>query len=91
MEYYKKIQLKDGRECIIRSGTEEDGQGTLDNFILTHEQTDYLLTYADENTMTAEQEGLFLQKKADSETDGTGFSVIQLKSSSSCEELFCNR
>ena len=56
MEYYKKIQLKDGRECIIRSGTEEDGQGTLDNFILTHEETDNLLQYPDEIKYTVEDE-----------------------------------
>ena len=69
MKYLEMIKLKDGRECILRNGEERDGQTALDNFILTHEQTDYLLTYADENTMTAEQEGLFLQKKADSETE----------------------
>ena len=69
MKYLKTIKLKDGRECILRNGEERDGQAALDNFILTHEQTDYLLTYPDENTMTAEQEGRFLQKKTDSETE----------------------
>lgn len=69
MKYHKIIRLRDGRECILRSGEERDGQPVLDNFILTHEQTDNLLTYPDENTMTAEQEGRFLQKKADSETE----------------------
>ena len=69
MKYYKTITLKDGRECILRNGEERDGQAALDNFILTHEQTDYLLTYPDENTMTAEQEGQFLQRKTDSEAE----------------------
>lgn len=69
MKYHKIIRLRDGRECMLRSGEERDGQPVLDNFILTHEQTDNLLTYPDENTMTAEQEGRFLQKKADSETE----------------------
>ena len=69
MKYLKTIKLKDGRECILRNGEERDSQAALDNFILTHEQTDYLLTYPDENTMTAEQEGRFLQKKTDSETE----------------------
>lgn len=41
----------------------------LANFILIHEQTDYLLSYPDENTMTTEQESQFLQKKADSEIE----------------------
>ncbi len=66
MEYYKKIQLKDGRECIIRSGTEEDGQGTLDNFILTHEETDNLLSYPDEIKYTVEDEAKLMKTKLES-------------------------
>jgi len=69
MKYLKRIKLKDGRECILRNGEERDGQAALDNFILTHEQTDYLLSYPDENTMTAEQEGRFLQRKTDNEKE----------------------
>lgn len=69
MKYHKNITLKDGRECILRNGEERDGQAALANFILTHEQTDYLLSYPDENTMTAEQEGQFLQRKTDSEAE----------------------
>ena len=45
MEYRKTITLKDGRKCILRNGTEKDGKAVLDNFILTHEQTDNLLSY----------------------------------------------
>ena len=66
MKYYKKIQLKDGRECILRNGAENDAHSVLENFILTHEQTDYLLTYPDENTTTVEQEREYLKKKAES-------------------------
>ena len=66
MKYYKTIRLKDGRECTLRNGMESDGEAALANFIQTHEQTDYLLTYPDENTMTAELEGQFLKAKAES-------------------------
>ena len=69
MKYHKIIKLKDGRDCILRNGEERDGQAVLDTFILTHEQTDYLLSYPDENTTTAAQEGQFLQRKTDSETE----------------------
>ena len=69
MKYNKTIILKDGRECILRNGVAADGQTLLDVFIATHEQTDFLLTYPDEVTYTAEQEGEFLQKKADSENE----------------------
>ena len=65
MEYRKIIRLKDGRECCIRNGTREDGKAALENFILTHEETDFLLTYPEEITFTPEAEGNFLQKKAE--------------------------
>ena len=69
MKYHKIIKLRDGRECILRNGEASDAEAALANFILTHEQTDYLLTYPDENTMAVEQEGQFLQEKTDSETE----------------------
>ena len=65
MKYYKKIQLKDGRTCILRNGTAEDGKAVLDIFNLTHEQTDWLLSYPDENSFDAQQEADFLQAKTD--------------------------
>ena len=49
MKYNKTILLKNGMECYLRNGTENDGQAVLDNFNLTHGQTDYLLSYPDEN------------------------------------------
>ena len=69
MEYNKTIKLKDGRECILRNGTGQDGQAVFDVFNLTHEQTDYLLTYPDENSFTVEQECAFLQGKNESENE----------------------
>lgn len=66
MKYYKEITLKDGRKCVLRSGTENDGQEILNIFILTHEQTDYLLTYGDECTFTAEDEAEYLKVKEES-------------------------
>ena len=50
MRYNRKIVLKNGTECILRNGTESDGQAVFDNFNLTHEETDYLLSYPDENS-----------------------------------------
>ena len=69
MKYKEIILLKDGRECVLRNGLREDGQAALDNFILTHQQTDFLLSYPDECTMSAEEEGEFLQKKTDSDNE----------------------
>lgn len=69
MKYYKIVKLKDGRDCVLRNGEERDGQAALANFILTHEQTDYLLTYPDETTMTADEESQFLQNKTESDRE----------------------
>ena len=66
MEYSKTIRLKDGRECRLRNAAEQDGAAVLANFLLTHEQTDYLLSYPDEQHMTAEQEAQFLKEKTES-------------------------
>ena len=69
LEYRKAITLKDGRICILRNGTEKDGKAVLDNFILTHEQTDNLLSYPDESDITAEQEDQFLKNKIESDCE----------------------
>jgi RimJ/RimL family protein N-acetyltransferase len=66
MTYQKAIKLKDGRTCILRNGIAADGKAVLDIFNLTHEQTDWLLSYSDENRFDAQQEADFLQAKTDS-------------------------
>ena len=69
MKYSKNVTLKDGRTCIIRNGTEEDAEGVLSNFVITHGQTDFLTTYPDEVTFTLEQEKDYLKKKMESSQD----------------------
>ena len=66
LEYYKVIELKDNRKCCLRNGRKEDAKAVFENFKLTHSQTDYLLSYPEENTYNEEQEGEFLAKKSDS-------------------------
>ena len=63
LKYNKIILLKDGRECCLRNGTENDAQEVLDVFNLTHAETDYLLTYPDENSFTVEQEARSSRQK----------------------------
>ena len=69
MKYRKTIELKDKRLCTLRNGTSSDGEAALANFLLTHEQTDYLLTYPEETTFTAEQESVFLRSKTESASE----------------------
>ena len=66
MEYSKQIVLKDGRTAVLRHGVEADGGAVFENFYRTHGETDYLLSYPDENSITAEKEGKFLKRKAES-------------------------
>ena len=67
MKYQKIIILKDGRECLLRNGRAEDGREALEAFNLAHEETDYLLTYTDEKSFTAEEESRYLEAKTESE------------------------
>ena len=69
MKYNMTITLNDGRTCVLRNGTEQDGQAHLALFILTHQQTDYLLSYPDEITYTAEEQAGFLKAKTESENE----------------------
>lgn len=69
MQYYKTILLKNGKECCLRNGTERDGQAVLENFNLVHAQTDFLLSYPDENSFDAEMESRFLKEKSESENE----------------------
>ena len=69
MKYKKVLLLKNGVECCLRNGMESDGQAVLDNVRLTHGETDYLLTYPDENSFDAMQESQFLKEKTESKDE----------------------
>ena len=79
LKYNKIISLKDGRECCLRNRTENDAQEVLDVFNLTHAETDYLLTYPDENSFTVEQEGAFLKAEAESSNEIEIIAVVDGK------------
>lgn len=40
MIYYEKVELKNGKEMIIRNADYNDGKTVHDLFIETHQQTD---------------------------------------------------
>lgn len=63
MQYSKEIILKNKNTCLLRNGDRADGRQVLDVFNQTHAETDYLLTYPDESSFTAEQEAEFLAQK----------------------------
>lgn len=67
MQYQKEILLKDGAACVLRSTAEDDAAEVLRVFKLTHAETDFLLTYPEENSLTVEQEAAFLKESSQSE------------------------
>ncbi len=66
MQYDQRVILKDGREAWLRNGVAADGSAVCEHFNLTHAETDYLLSYPDENSFDPEQEARFLEKTAES-------------------------
>ena len=66
MEYSGQVILKNGAAACLRNGTAADGDAVWAVFQQTHAESDYLLSYPDENSFTAEQEGKFLKRKAES-------------------------
>lgn len=66
MQYEKKIILKDGAKCFLRGAGEADAAEVLRTFDLTHAETDYLLTYPEENSFTVQEEVKFLKARSES-------------------------
>ncbi|MCR4753909.1 MAG: GNAT family N-acetyltransferase [Lachnospiraceae bacterium] len=66
MRYEQKITLKNGKEALLRNGSGADGTEVCEVFNSTHAETDYLLTYPDENSFTPEEESEYLEKKTES-------------------------
>ena len=66
MKYDQKIILKNGDEAWLRNGDASDRDAVYGIFNLTHAETDYLLSYPDENSFDPEQEAQFLEEKTNS-------------------------
>ena len=63
--YYKQtVFLKTGRTCIIRTATGADAAGVMDCFVRTHTETDNMLTYPEERSLTEADEREFLDERA---------------------------
>lgn len=69
MDYFKTIQLKNGKICCLRSGSAADAEEALSVFNQTHAETDFLLTYPEENSFTVQQESEFLAEKFSNENE----------------------
>jgi len=79
MKYYQTIMLKNGKEALIRNGDVSDGSAVFDVFNRSHEETDYLLSYSDENSFDPEQEAQFLKEKAISSNEIVLIAIVDGK------------
>ena len=66
MKYEQRITLKNGKKAWLKNGDAPDGNAVFDIFNATHAETDYLLSYPDENSFDPEQEAHFLEEKTKS-------------------------
>ena len=66
MQYEKEIILKNGAKCLLRGAGEADAAEVLRTFTLTHAETEYLLTYPEENSFTVQEEAKFLKARSES-------------------------
>lgn len=69
MKYNKKVILKNGVEAELRSAFVSDAEAVLNNFNQAHAETDFLLSYPDENSLTAAQEADFIKEKEESQDE----------------------
>ena len=65
MKYNQEIILKNRTRACLRNGDASDGPAVYENFNLTHAETDFLLSYPDENSFDPEQEAQFLKEKTE--------------------------
>ncbi|MCR5503245.1 MAG: GNAT family N-acetyltransferase [Lachnospiraceae bacterium] len=79
MKYRQTIILKNGKEALIRNGDESDGNAVFEVFNRTHAETDYLLSYPDENSFTPEKEAGFLKEKAMSSNEAELVAIVDGK------------
>ena len=69
MKYQEQIILKNGKTAVLRNGEESDGSAVFEKLYQTHGETDYMLSYPDENSSDPVQKGQFLKQKAQSENE----------------------
>ncbi len=79
MKYEQMIMLNNGKKALIRNADESDGNDVFEVFNRTHEETDYLLSYPDENSFDPEQEAQFLKEKAISPNETELIAIVDGK------------
>lgn len=80
----KRIKLKDGRLCILRSPRLEDAEQLVQYLKVTAAETDFLLKYPEEVKISVEQEKEILKWFIDSERDLMIIAEVNKKVAGNC-------
>ena len=62
MRYAKTVELNGGEELLVRNAVASDARTLRETTQLTHAETDYLLSYSDEQSSDDEQEARSLEE-----------------------------
>ena len=62
MRYAKTVELNGGEELLVRNAVASDARALRETTQLTHAETDYLLSYSDEQSSDDEQEARSLEE-----------------------------
>ena len=62
MRYAKTVLLAGGQELLVRNAVASDARALRETMQRTHAQTDYLLSYPDEQSVDDEQEACSLEE-----------------------------
>lgn len=65
MKYKKKFTLKNGQVGWVRNGEDQDAKEILQLFTSLYQETDHLIAYPDENSLTLKGEEAYLREKKD--------------------------
>jgi len=65
----KRVKLKNGKECIFKSPDVVDAENLIEYLKLTSSETDYMIRYPEEITMTIVDEEKFLKSIKESDNN----------------------
>ncbi len=87
----QRIALKDGRCALLRSPEQTDAAALLDYLRATFGETEFLLRYPEECTLSPEQEAAFLQSVVDSPSELMLLCEIDGEVAGNCHISFMDR
>lgn len=82
------ITLKNGKKAVFRSPCKEDAAELLNYLRKTAEETDFVLRYPDEITMTVEQEEMFIERINQSENSYMILCLVDGRHAGNCSMQF---